>query len=203
MLKKQSLIILATALVFTVAPALAQDDDKFDIDIGFKTVVFFYNATEGVRIQGVDGWSLAGEVIFWFPQGFGLGAELEYYTVSEDIDVFPGVTADVSFSQMPFNINAYYRFKDVDWVGTPFIGAGICFIRHEASASADIGGIPLNVSIDDTTTGFTVFGGIEFGRFLLEMQWMQVDVDLGIEQYVGETGHEDASGLSLWLGIRF
>ena len=199
----KKLFVLASYGFFAfIASPVAAQDGAFDIDVGIKTAIFFYNQEEGVKLTVEHGWSLGGEVILWFANGFGVGGEIEYYTMSESLDIFPGVEIDAAFSQMPICINAYYRF-DSGGTMVPFIGGGLAFVNNKVSTSSSIAGMDLDVSLEDTFTGFTFFGGLQFGRFYIEAQWLQVDADLGVEQYLGDIGHSEASGLSFWAGIRF
>jgi opacity protein-like surface antigen len=197
-------LFFISVIILTTAMAFADDEKGYDIDLGIKTVVFFYNDEQGVRFQGVDGWSFGGELILWLPQGFGLGAELEYYTMTEDIDVYPGVSAEIKYVQYPININAYYRFLNCGCGGlVPYIGGGLSFVNAKVSASTAVAGMDFSFDVSDTFTGFTIFAGANWGRFFFEAQWLQVDANLGIEGMLGDSGHSEASGLSLWLGFRF
>jgi len=190
------------ALVMVASPAVAQRDGDLELDFGIKTVVFFYNEVEGIRLSVERGWSLGGEIILWFPQGFGVGAEIEYYTEGEDIDVLPGVEITADYSMMPINLNAYYRFNNSGRGMVPYLGAGLSFVHARASTTTTIVGFDVDFSISDNFTGFNIFGGMEFGYFYIEAQWLFLDVDLGIADMI-PTEHSEAGGLSFWVGLRF
>jgi hypothetical protein len=182
----------------------AADKDSIDIDVGIKTVVFFYNDVEGVRLSVDHGWSLGGEVILWFPAGFGIGAEIEYYAMSEDFSIMQGVDVSADYSQMPLCINGYYRFNRGAWGLRPFVGGGIAFVKTDVSTSTNIFGTTVNLDFSDTFTGWTAFGGLELGHLYLEAQWLQVSSDLGIDpSLLGDNNHTEASGISFWVGARF
>jgi opacity protein-like surface antigen len=198
-----TIIFLITALLMSPL-LLAADNDSFDIDVGIKTVVFFYNEVEGVRLSVDHGWTLGGEVILWFPAGFGVGAEIEYYTMGEDFSLMPGIDVSADYSQMPLCINGYYRFSRGGWGLRPYVGGGIAFVKTDVSTSTNAFGMTVNLDFSDTFTGWTAFGGLEMGHFYLEAQWLQVGSDLGIDpSLLGDNNHSEASGLSFWVGARF
>ena len=195
--------MLMLLLVLLSNPVFATDGETFDFDVGIKTVVFFYNDVEGVRLSVDHGWSLGGEVIVWFPAGFGIGAELEYYTMSEEFSLMPGVDVAADYSQMPICLNGYYRFKRGGGL-VPFVGGGIAFVKTEVATSTNAFGMTIDLSLSDTFPGWTAFAGLEWGHFYLEAQWLQVGSDLGIDPgLLGDNDHSEASGLSFWLGARF
>ncbi len=196
--------ILLLLVVFLTVPAFASDGETFDLDVGIKTVVFFYNDVEGVRLSVDHGWSLGGELIMWFPAGFGIGAEIEYYTMSEDFSLMPGIDVSADYSQMPICINGYYRFNRGGSGLVPFVGGGIAFVRTEVATSTNAFGMTIDLSLSDTFTGWTAFAGLEVGHFYVEAQWLQVGSDLGIDPgMLGDNDHSEASGLSFWVGARF
>jgi len=180
-----------------------EDEGGIEIEPGIKTVVFFYNSAEGVRLSVESGWSLGGELILWFEQGFGIGAEIEYYAMSETLHPLPGVEVAADYSQMPICINGYYRFKWGDDL-VPFFGGGIAFVRSSASTSTSAFGNTIDFDFSDTFIGMTVFAGLQYYGFYVEAQWLQVDADLGINPGIlAAGGHSEASGLSVWVGWRF
>ena len=201
-LKQSTILLFSAALLCPLAAAA--DDDGIDIDIGVKTMVFFYNDVEGIRLSVDHGWSIGGEAIVWFPGGLGVGAEIEYYTMSEDFTPFAGIDVEADYSQMPICLNGYYRFGQ-DGLLKPYVGGGLAFVRTEVSAATTAFGMTVSVDLADSFTGWSAFAGMDIGDyFYCEMQWLQVDVDLGIDfAAISETDHSDASGLTLWVGVRF
>ena len=197
-MKRNLPIFLFLAILVVAAPVAAQDyEDGIKWSVGAKAGWFWF--TDEPLTDFVDNnWIIAGEVIAWFPNGFGIGAEIEYYDDSEENISHAGFDVDVDYSQIPLNLNLYYRFPGNDGF-TPYIGGGPSFILTDLSTEAN--DAPISFDGDESAFGFTVFGGIQYQNFFVEGQYLWADNTL--EHAAAGEIDLNAHGFSVWGGFRF
>ena len=197
-MEKLKCILVAVAVLSFTATALAQEDEmKFQA--GVKGGWFFWS-DEPLSDTAENNWNIAGELKVWFPNGFGLGGEVQWTTKTEEPE--DSENREIKYTQIPININAYYRFPMQDSESAFYIGAGASFVFADSTSTENVGGVEVSKSADDTAFGFNGVVGYEYGMFFVEGQWLWAEANFEI---AGVEIAEDVQlgGPSFWVGVRF
>lgn len=199
-MKKTAVMTTILALFAFTGIAQAQNDDMpftFGVKAGWSWV-----QEEPLSDIVENNWSVGGDVTFWFDQGIGIGAEVQYMTKDDDGFDYEGTSLDFEWTQIPINVNAYYRMpldgmEDETHV---YFGGGASFVFTDLMI--DDGSTM--VDTDDSVIGFNVKAGVQYGMFFVEGQyiWAEWD-DENVKAYFNETDDINAGGFSGWVGIRF
>lgn len=203
----RSLFALSLLFFMAATSAMAQSDDETGIEFRIKGGWNFLNDElfDGPANELKDNWAISGELIYWFSTTFGIGGEVEYYKREtdsfRDLSPFEILTNQpYSFRSIPVNLNAYYRWQTNDAKIRPYVGGGISALNLEVGrVYVDAGEKVPNTesTYDEVAFGFNVIGGIEYGRFFAEIQWLWAESDLGFDEDM------NVGGTSIWFGIRF
>lgn len=199
-MKKFTTILVAVAILSFTVNAAAQDYDDVKFQAGVKGGWNFW-FDEPLSDSVENNWIIAGELKVWFPNGFGLGAEVQYTTkdeLAEDIDL--GI--DLEYTQVPINVNAFYRFPMEGENSLFYIGAGASFVFADATSSAEVGGVELSLSADDTAFGVNGVVGYQYDMFFVEGQWLWAEADFELAGVEIEDNVQ-LGGPSFWVGVRF
>ena len=204
MTKKISLFAVLAVAVFAVSPVMAQDDDGIDFDFSGKFGWHFLQTDPYTSLVD-NNWIAGGDVIVWFPQGFGVGADIKFSTKDSEAADIDDYDMDFEWFQMPISFNAYYRFPvDSDSI-RPYVGGGLTIVYTDVTATYYDGGTT-EVEADDTNAGFNFIAGIEFGdMFFFEGQYIWAESEFeGIPESFDDDGEGiNVGGFNLTFGIRF
>ena len=161
---KKSLIALTTVAVMLIAsPAMAQDDD-FKVSVAGK-VGWFFLQDEPLSDIVENNWMVGGEVILWMPSGLGFGADVRLSMRDKDAEDIDDYDFDMEWTQVPININAYYRFDSGEEM-VPYIGGGLTAVYTDITVKQTG---EADISVDDTPIGFNVLAGIDYNGLLVEL----------------------------------
>lgn len=199
-MKKLTTLLVALVILSVTVNAAAQSDDDVKFQVGVKGGWnFWYDEPLSDSVD--NNWIVGGEIKVWFPNGFGLGGEVQWTTkdeLAEDNDL--GI--DIDYTQIPIHLNAFYRFPMEDSESVFYIGGGASFVYADATSSANVGGVNISVSTDDTAFGFNGVVGFQYGMFFVEGQWLWAEATFDL---AGVDIAEDVQlgGPSFWVGVRF
>ena len=206
MFKKVSLFAVLAIMVFAVSPAMAQDDDGIDFDFSGKFGWHFLQSDPYTSLVD-NNWIAGGDVIIWFPQGFGVGADIKFSYKETDAADIDDYDIDFEWFQMPISLNAYYKFPVNSDSVKPYVGGGLTIVYTDVTATY-LAATSNEVSADDTNAGFNFIAGIEFGdMFFFEGQYIWSEATFeGIPELTNPEDDEDGvnvGGFNFTFGVRF
>lgn len=198
-MKKTLIALTAVAVLLSAMPAMAQDDD-FTFSFAGKGGWFFFQDDPMSDIVE-NNWMVGGELILWMPSGLGFGADVRFATRDKDAEDIDNYDFDMEWTQVPININAYYRV-DTGEEYMPYFGAGF------TAAWTDISVIEPgfeDISVDDTAIGFNALVGIEYNGLLVEGQYFWAEADFDELDFLKEDIDDklNVGGFVVSVGYRF
>lgn len=194
-MKKLVYGVLAALLIFAGA-ANAQDDMK--VSLGLKAGWNFFQ-DEPLTDFIEDNWIVGGDVILWFDNGFGIGAEILYLDAESDPVTHGGAEVVTEFNMIPISANAYYTFPMDDMDLKTYVTGGVTYVLTDLSTEAAAAGISFDS--DENAFGFNVGLGIQYMNFFAEGKYLFAEPEL--QHAAAGTQDMPVSGFSIFGGVRF
>ena len=208
-----AIFMLAVSFFFVTPHAFAQQTEETtpDVSVGFKTGWFLFQENPYNELLDTgNNWTVAIEVIGWVSDDFGIGGEVEYYRKNDDLD-YDAFSQNFEITQIPVNMNVYYRFSQFATNMRPFIGGGPSYIYVSSEMRMFADGEEINITNngfipnpqEDWVLGFNIVGGIDMGKLVIEAQYLWGKSDFGLSEKLPGTLERNIGGLSIWFGFRF
>lgn len=199
MLKKVAVFSALVALLIVAVPANAQDDD-FEISIGLKGGwMFLQDAPLSDSIE--NNWLVGGDLILWTDSGFGFGADVKFSMKDAEAADMDDFDMDIDFTQIPINLNAYYRMTEEGMEFTPYLGAGFSMVHTDIEVTNN----GVATSQDEFAMGFNIIGGVQYENFFVEGQCIWAKAEFDDLAFIKEEVDEDmqVGGFNFAVGYRF
>lgn len=196
--------VIRVTFLFAIFAAIAipaNSQDSIDTDFGIKGGWIWF-LDEPLENSIGNQWMIGGEMKVWWPNGVGMGVELQYTDSGEEVAEGAKQNLTIGTSSIPFNINGYLRTGGEN-EGSFYFGIGPSIVFADLSSTAVVDDVRVRADVTDTIFGFNGVLGYEFSNSLfLEFQWLFAEGQFEI------AGREDKleiqhGGSSLWVGYRF
>ena len=198
MLKKMVVIAAAFAALLISAPAQAEEDD-FKVSVGGK-VGWLFLQDEPYSDLVENNWLIGGDLTLWLPQGFGFGVDVKFTTKDQDAEDIDNYDVDFEWNQIPISFNAYFRYTDGGSEIIPYIGGGLSVVYTDVTATqgTDV------TEADETSYGFNIIGGAQYGNFFIEGQYIWSEASLEEINFLKDDEEDiNVGGFNVAIGIRF
>ena len=199
MLKKAAVFSVLIALLMVAVPASAQDDD-FKFNFGLKGGWMFLQ-DDPLSDSIENNWLVGADVIVWTESGFGFGADVKFTMKDEDAEDMDDFDMDIEFTQVPINLNAYYKIEGEDMEFTPYIGGGFSMVHTDLT----ITNAGVETAQDEFAMGFNVIGGVQYMNFFVEAQYIWAEAEFEDLNFLKEDIEDDlqVGGFNFAVGYRF
>lgn len=196
---KMIALVALFGLTLFASPALAADDD-FTFNFGGK-VGWLFLQDEPLSDIVENNWLVGADLTVWMNNGLGFGVDAKFSMKDEDNEDLEDYNFDFEWTQVPVNINAYYRFVEDGQEFVPYVGGGFSMVWTDMTVT--VGNV--ETAQDEFAYGFNGILGVSYGNFFVEGQyiWAETDAYEDIAPLIGAEEDINVGGFNVAIGYRF